>query len=104
MSEEKGPKISVGRDKAIALYESKWWIGKSAKEIVDIQLFTSELCMDFGDFQAAMQECLDRPVFTHEFGLNYDGLVEEYLGERDAPTFDEIISLIPTDKLIMVQA
>ncbi len=104
MSESKGPMVSIGRDKAIALAESGWWKTASAKEIVDVQLFTQELCMDFGDFQGAMQECLGRPVFIHEFGLNYDGLVAEYLGERTAPTFAEIISLIPADKLIMVQA
>jgi hypothetical protein len=93
---------TIGKEKAIALHDSKWWIGKSPKEIAKVQLFTAELCMPFAVFHEALEAALGRPVWTHELGLNFDGLVQELLGERDAPTMEEIISLIPEEKRIIV--
>lgn len=93
---------SIGKDKAIELAKSKWWEGKTSREICDIQLFTSELCMDFSTFHGAIEEALGRPVFTHEFGLNLEGIVAEYLGEKESPSLDDILKLIPHDKLLVV--
>lgn len=94
--------ISIGREAAIELYESGWWEGLSHRQIAQKQLFISELCCPFAVFHEAVEESLGRPVFTHEFGMNYDGIVKEFLGEQGPPTFDEIISLIPEDKRILV--
>jgi len=95
-------KQSIGKDKAIAMYESEWWIGLDAKRIAQVQLFIDELCMPFGRFHAAMDEALGRPVYTHEFGLNYAGLIAEFLGTHPPPTMQEIIDLIPEDKRIVL--
>lgn len=93
---------SIGRKQAIRLAESGWWKGKSAREIAGFQLFVAELCMPFGEFQRAVEEALGRPVWTHEFGLNIEGIRAEFLGERPAPTLEEIISMIPAEKRIVV--
>jgi hypothetical protein len=93
---------SIGRENAIAMGESKWWIGKDAREIARIGLFTTELCLPFDVLHEAVEKALGRPVWTHEFGLNFDGICQELLGERDAPTMDEIINLIPAEKRIIV--
>jgi hypothetical protein len=92
----------IGKDCAIALFDSEWWKGKTAREIVNFQLFTAELCIPFNLFHQAVEESLGRPVWTHEFGLNYDGIVKEFLGEIPPPTFDDIIAQIPADKLKLV--
>lgn len=84
---------------AIELAKSGWWKNKSSEAIVKFQLFEEKLCMDFADFHKAMEDCLKRPVFTHEFGLNPDGLREEFLGEKSKPTLGEIINLIPEFKM-----
>ena len=89
---------SVGKEKAIALGKSGWWKGLPARDVAKFQLLTQELCMDFGDFHKALEESLGRPVFTHEIGLNFDGIVHEFFGERDAPTFQEVVDLIPADR------
>lgn len=94
---------SIGREKAIALYNSEWWKGLDHRAIAKFQLFTAELSMPFEVFHEAIEKTLGRPVFTHEFGLNYDGIVLEFLGEKDAPTMQEIMDLIPADKLIVIQ-
>src|SRR6185436_49807 len=86
------PQKSLGREKAIALAKTEWWIGRTAREIVQVQLFTQELVVPIAILMPAMNEAFGRPVYTHELGLNYDGLVQEFLGERDAPTFDEILA------------
>jgi len=94
---------SIGKEKAIALAESNWWEGKTPREIAMFQMFTAELCMPFGEFHKAMEAALGRPVYTHEFGLDWDGLAKELRGEREAPTFIEIVELIPSDKRIIIE-
>jgi hypothetical protein len=96
------PKLSIGKEKAIELYDSNWWEGLSHREIVEFQLFTTELSCPFDVFHEAVEKSLGRPVFTHEFGLNYDGICKEFLGENEPPTMNEILNLIPQENLIVV--
>jgi hypothetical protein len=95
-------KNSIGKENAIELYESNWWEGLSYQEIAEFQLFTTELCCPFDVFHEAVEKSLGRPVFTHEFGLNYGGICAEFLGEKEPPTLEQIMSLIPKEKLIVV--
>jgi hypothetical protein len=77
---EKFEQKSIGKEKAIELANSEWWKkeGITHWDICKVQLFTRELCMDFGDFHEAIEMCLGRPVFTHEFGTNIEGIVSEF--------------------------
>jgi hypothetical protein len=93
---------SIGRDSAIALFDTEWWKDKSPREIAGTQLFTKELCCPFEVFHEAVEKSLSRPVWTHEFGLNYEGICREFLGEGDAPTLKEIIEMIPEEKRIII--
>ena len=86
---------------AIKMAESRWWIGLDARTVASFQLFEDLLCMNFGDFYQAMEEALGRPVFTHEFGMNRDGLQQELLGGKPAPTLEEIVNMIPAEKRIL---
>lgn len=96
------PRHSIGRDKAIALHDAGWWKTKTAREIARFQMATEELCLPFEEFHKAMEEAIGRPVWTHEFGLNYDGLCAELYGDATTPSFGEIVGLIPADKLLVV--
>ena len=96
------PKISIGKEKAIELCDSNWWKEKSYREIAELQLFTAELCCPFDVFHEAVEKSLGRPVFIHEFGLNYDGICKEFLGEKEPPTMNEILHMIPKENLIVV--
>ncbi len=69
---------NIGKGLAIKLGESRWWEGKPATVICGFQFLTVEMCVPFSVFHEAVEECLGRPVYTHEFGVNYDGLVDEY--------------------------
>ena len=93
---------SIGRENAIALAETKWWIDRSSYEIAYFTMLVEELCLPFDVFHQAITDALGRPVYTHEFGLNWDGLWEELNGERTSPTVEEIINLIPKEKLLIV--
>lgn len=95
---------SIGKQKAIALCTSKWWEGRTDREIAEFQMLTDELCMPFGEFHRALESALGRPVFTHELGMNWYGIVEELFGKRPAPSFEDIIGLIPPEKLLVVVA
>lgn len=88
---------------AVALAESEWWIGRSAHDVVMVQLFEPLLCMPFAIFHGAVQEVLGRPVWTHEFASsNVERLKAEFLGDRAAPTMDDIIALIPEEKRMVL--
>jgi hypothetical protein len=97
------PTNSIGKENAIELYHSNWWEGLTYREIAGVQLFTTELCCPFDVFHEAVEKSLGRPVFTHEFGLNYSGICEEFLGEREQPTLEEVLNLIPEDKRIVLE-
>ena len=96
------PAISIGKEEAIALYESEWWKSCTHKQIALFQLFTQELSCPFDVFHEAVEKSLGRPVFTHEFGLNYDRICKEILGEASPPTMDEILKIIPEEKRIVI--
>lgn len=98
----KHPCRSIGKQAAIELAESGWWEGKTSKELVYFQLFTEELSMPFDVFHKAIEEELGRPVFTHEFGENFDGICDEFLGNRAAPSMEDIIDLIPEEKRVII--
>lgn len=95
---------SIGKEKAIALANSKWWEGRTSREIAKFQLFTKELSMPFAVFHEALEKTLGRPIWSHELALNFDGIAMELLGAKDAPTMEEIIGLIPEEKRILVTA
>jgi len=92
----------LSKEQAIEFCESEKWKDWSDKAIVGFQLFQKRMCVPFSVFHAAIEKVLDRPVYTHEFGLNYDGIVAEYLGKVPKPSFEDIINMIPEDKLIVV--
>lgn len=89
------------KKQAIALAESGEWKDWTDEEIVKFQLFQNFLCMDWSRFCQAVEAVLGRGVYTHEYAKP-ELLQEEYLGNRPTPTFEEIISQIPADKLIVI--
>lgn len=90
------------KEEAVALAASNWWEDVSHKAAAEFQLMTPRLCMPLDLFQEYLQEALGRPVFTHELGLNVDGLRKELYSEAPAPTLDEIIGLLPREKVVLV--
>lgn len=91
------------KDEAIALHDSEFWKHLSLRERAEFQLFEGKLCMPFGVFHEAVEKTLERPVFTHEFGLNLDGLKMELMHGTTPPTFQEIMELIPEEKRITIK-
>lgn len=92
----------MDKEHAIKLYESKFWEPMTYRERAMFQMFEPLLCMPFGVFHEAIEKALGRPVFTHEFGLNHEGLKKELIGEAPAPSMEDIINLIPEDKRIVL--
>ena len=90
------------RDQAIALADTNFWESMSAEDIALFQLSEPLLCMPFDTFHKSVQEALGRDVYTHEFAQSHL-LLEELLGDREPPTFQEILEMIPEDKRIVVK-
>lgn len=90
------------KEEAIKLAESGFWKEMTQREIAVFQMSERKLCMPFDVFHKALEESLGRPVFTHELGLNYEGVMKELMGDAPAPTMQEIIDLIPAEKRRLV--
>lgn len=92
------------KTQAIAFSENKCWEGWSHREIAEFQIMQDKLCMDFSAFHEAVEKTVGRPVYTHEFGMNRDGLIKEIFEGAPAPTFEDILSMIPEEKRLLVMA
>ena len=90
------------KEQAIAFYENRLWENMSYEERTKFQMVQDRLCMPFGVFHEAITKYLGRSVYTHEFGLNREGLMREVFEGAPAPTLEEIINLIPEEKRIVI--
>lgn len=90
------------KEQAIEFYDNKSWQQMGPNRRARFQIQQDRLCMPFDVFQAAVEETLGRPVFTHEFGLNRDGITAELLSDGESPTFEQIIDLLPKEKTLVV--
>ncbi len=95
--------MAMTKAKAIELAGSGFWEGMTFHDRAKFQLSEERLCMPFSVFHEAVEAALGRPVFTHEFASR-ESLQKELLGESPAPTFEEILNLIPEDKRIILVA
>lgn len=86
---------------AIAFGESGAWKQMSHEERARFQIEQEYLCMPFGEFHEAVEKALGRPVWSHEFGLNVDGLKAELARTWSAPSFDEIVAMLPAEKCVI---
>lgn len=89
------------REQAVKIFDSGIWKDMTDEQKVKFQLFEERLCMPWSEFQMAVERVLGRPVWTHEFA-NWDALKKEYLGEKAAPTFEEIMNQIPAEKRLLI--
>lgn len=89
------------KEQAISFGENKLYENMSYRQIAEFQMEQDLLCVPFDVFHEAMEKTLGRPVFTHEFAFRNE-LRKELYGEKEPPTFEEVISLIPKEKLILI--
>jgi len=57
--------------------DNKWWLSEDPKVIGYYQLFEEILVVNFSKLHEGVEKLLDRPVWTHEFGLNIYKLRED---------------------------
>lgn len=89
-------------EEAVAFGKSKQWESMTLRERAEFQFGQKLLCMPFAVFHEAVEKTLGRPVYTHEFGLNNEGLIAEMQGKRFPPDMDTILGMLPKDKTIVV--
>ena len=81
-------KTHLTKEKAVAYAATEWYIGKTAQEIVDFQLFEERLCMPLDLFQRALEEVLGHPVQTADLcPKGWAVLQYEYISQ--SLTFDQ---------------
>jgi len=57
--------------------DNHWWESDDSITIGMYQLFEPILMVPFDKFHEGLEKLLDRPVWTQEMGINYEGLKEE---------------------------
>ncbi|MBW7901237.1 MAG: hypothetical protein H3C26_07160 [Rhodocyclaceae bacterium] len=90
------------QEQAIAFHDSGAWKQMGIRERAVFQMAQDRLCMPFSEFHKACEEVLGRPVYTHEFGMNRDGLQAELEGKAKAPTLEEILAMLPAEKTVVL--
>lgn len=89
-------------EQAIQIAESGLWEDLNYRQRAEFQMQADKLAMPFEVFHEAMEKTLSRPVYTHEFGLNYDGLKAELFDGAEPPSLQEIIDMVPAEKRIVL--
>ena len=87
---------------AVAMANTGWWKRVPLETAAMFQLHEDTLCMDFGDFHEGVEKLLGRPVWSHEFAKP-ELLRAELRGVRAVPTMDEMLAMIPEEKLIVME-
>ena len=82
------------KEQAIEFSEAKMWESMTLRERAEFQIQQQLLCMPFDKFHEAVEKTVGRPVFTHEFGVNVDGLKEEIFNGAPPPSFSEILEML----------
>lgn len=90
------------KEQAIEFGQSRAWESMDFRQRAEFQMMQEKLCMPFGAFHEAIEKILGRPVYTHEFALNREGLRKELFEGKEPPTFEEILLMIPEAKRIVV--
>lgn len=92
----------LNKEESLKFFESDIWKNWTPKQIVELQLFQKRVCVPWGLFRESIEKVLERPVYTHEFAFA-ENLKKEFIGEKKAPTLEEIINLIPEKKRIIIK-
>lgn len=59
--------------------------------------------VDFSMLHKRFEELVGRPVWTHELGLNWEGLCKEARWEDRPATMEEIVDLISAEKRFVIE-
>jgi len=90
------------KEQAIGFADSGLYKCMSYREIAEFQIQQECLCMPFDVFHEAIEKTVGRSVYTHEFGLNIDGIKSELFDGAEPLTFEEVVNLIPEEKRIIM--
>lgn len=91
------------REQAIALYDTGFWENLAYVERARFQLSEERLCMPFEVFLEAVERALGRPVKVGEL-LASHRLLAELGGDHHPLELDELLSMLPEDKRILLAA
>lgn len=57
--------------------DNHWWESNDLVKIATYQIFEDTLIVDFDKFHEGLEKLIGRPIYTHELGLNVEGIREE---------------------------
>jgi len=90
-------------EQAKELFKTNFWEKMNYEERTKFQTVQNRVCMPWDVYHEAISKYLDRPVYTHEFmKSNQEKLYNEVFNGAPAPTFEEIVNLIPEEKRIII--
>lgn len=92
----------LSQAEAIKFAANRKWESMTPAERGAFQLYQECLCMPMSIFHEGLEAALGRGVWSHELAFP-ELLQRELEGMRGAPTLEEIIALVPIEKVITVK-
>lgn len=95
--------VPLTQEQALALYDTSFWESLAYVERARFQLSEERLCMPFDVFVEAVERAIGRQVTVGEFVWS-QRLLAELSGEQHPLDVDELLSLLPEEKRILLAA
>ncbi len=93
----------ITKIQALNIFHNEKWKRWTDYQKVKFQLYQDRLCMPYTEFRKALTVVFGRSIWSHELSSsNINSMIKEFEKKRKAPTFTEILELIPKDKAIVI--
>lgn len=89
------------KEEAKALFDSGDFARLSDEEIFNLAFFQRLLCVPFAELHRVTEKVFGRSVWTHEFAFR-DGLLLELRQQKEKPTMEQIVGLLPKEKVLVM--
>ena len=96
------PEPQMTKEQAISFHDSGAWKHLGFRARAELGMSQQLLCMPFSVLHEALEKTIGRPVYTHEFGINWQGLYDEVFNEGESPSLKEIIEMLPGKEAGMI--
>lgn len=91
--------IQFSKGQANRILNSGIWQNWTPQQICTIQLFQRFNCVLPSNFFYSLEKCLNRKLTIEEFLMNRQKLIKEFLKGNREPTIEDVLKMIPEDKL-----
>lgn len=99
---ERGSIRQLTEKESMSFFDNNLWENMSTKERAQFQIIQDRLCMPMGVFIDSVVKTLNRSITPFELFMNRDSIITELFDDGKLLSFEELIKMIPYEKLTLV--